>query len=531
MNKLMGAMEGCKPLLLSVFLFLGLTACGLYWYAANDSGSMLALSLVTALLAGAMLYTYLSGRVHFETDLLRVFGAILSLSCAVFAFAFPPFSVPDEFHHFCSSYWMSGFFTGDSDISDSSVFLMRDEDYELYDFFSKNAGDMLRIGISDFAAIEEASSFPMSHEGGKHEVRGYEFTVGSENAFAKIGSVAGVLIARLFGMNGLGVFYFGRLFAALQFVITILASVRLMPFMFGKLAIVGTSLLPMSLHLASSFSYDSGIISLTILLISYLLHLMHSEGLIGMRSMLLLALISAVVAPLKVVYASVLLLVLCIPSSKFSSKKMAFVSKLAVFTAAALSLFVMRASSVGAMASASSGLDYRGAEAGHFYELGYFLAHPLHLFKLLFASFDHFADYYLFTMLGGSLGWLQQDLEAPKFFILIYAVLILIALQPNAYESNCLPVWQRVLFCAIFLIVVLGVMMSMCLGWTFDTEQLILGVQGRYFLPVLPLMLMAFRSQRVHVSLTRPVTLVIVGFSILNMVYITRILSVAITLP
>ena len=293
MNKLMCATEGHKPLLLSVFLFLGLAACGLYWYAVNDSGSMLALSLATALLSAAMLYTYLSGLAHFETDLLRAFGAILSLSCVVFAFAFPPFSVPDEFHHFCSSYWMSGFFTGDSDVSDSSVFLMRNEDYELYDFFSKNAGDMSRIGISDFAAIEEASSFPISHEGGKHEVKGYEFTIGSENAFAKIGSVAGVLIARLFGMNGLGVFYFGRLFAALQFVITILASVRLMPFMFGKLAIVGTSLLPMSLHLASSFSYDSGIISLTILLISFLLHLMHGEGLIGRRSMLLLSIISA----------------------------------------------------------------------------------------------------------------------------------------------------------------------------------------------------------------------------------------------
>lgn len=531
MNKLMRAAENHKPILLSVFLFFGLVASGLYWYAVNDSGKMLALSLAAALLVAVLLYSFLSGRVHFEMNLLRAFGITLSLSCAVFAFAFPPFSVPDEFHHFCSSYWMAGFFTGDSDISDSSVFLMRNEDYELYDLFSKNAGDMARIGISDFAAIDEASRFPASHDGGKHEIKGYEFTVGSENAFAKIGSVAGILIARLFGMNGLGVFYFGRIFAALQFVIIVLASVWLMPFMFGKLAIVGTSLLPMSLHLASSFSYDSGIISLAILLISYLLHLMHGEGLIGPRSVLLLSLISAVVAPLKVVYASVLLLVLCIPSSKFSSKKMAIVSKFAVFAAAAFSLFVMRAASVGAMASASSGLDYRGAEEGHFYELGYFVAHPLHLFKLIFASIDNFADYYLFTMFGGSLGWLQQDLEAPKFFILLYAVLLLVALQPNAYESNCLPVWQRVLFCVIFLIVVLGVMMSMCLGWTFDTEQLILGVQGRYFLPVLPLMLMALRSQRVQVSLARPATLVIVGFSILNMVYIARILSIAITLP
>ena len=89
--KLMSAPEGHKPLLLSALLFLGLTVCGLYWYAVNDSGSMFVLFLAMALLAAVMLHAYLSGRAHFETDLLRAFGMVLSLSCVVFAFAFPPF--------------------------------------------------------------------------------------------------------------------------------------------------------------------------------------------------------------------------------------------------------------------------------------------------------------------------------------------------------------------------------------------------------------------------------------------------------
>lgn len=531
MNRLMKAADNHKPLFLSVFLFLGLVACCLYWYAVNDSKVLLLLSLSSAVMAFVLLYAFLSGRVNFDANLLRSFGITLFFSCLVFVFAFPPFSVPDEFHHFCSSYWMSGLFTGDSDLSDSSSFLMRDEDYEMYELFSKNAGDMSRIGISDFMAIEEAIGFAGHSEGAKREVSGYDFTIGSENAFAKIGSVVGILAARMLGINGIGLFYFGRLFAALQFAITVLAAVKFMPFVFGKLAIVGTALLPMSLHLASSFSYDSGIIGLTVLLISYLLHLMYGKGVVNPRSLLILVVLSAIVAPLKVVYAVVLLLVPCIPSSKFSSKKTAAFSKMLVIGVAVFSLLVMRSASVGAMASASSGLDYRGGESGHFYEFGYFLTHPLHLFKLLFASIDHFADYYLFTMLGGSLGWLQQDLEAPKFFMLFYAVLLLLAIQPNEQEPSCLPVWHRSLFGVIFFIVVLGVMMSMCLGWTFNTEQLILGVQGRYFLPVLPLMLLALRSPRVRVCLSKPVSLVIVVFSILNMVYIARILSIAITLP
>ena len=40
-----------------------------------------------------------------------------------------------------------------------------------------------------------------------------------------------------------------------------------------------------------------------------------------------------------------------------------------------------------------------------------------------------------------------------------------------------------------------GVVLSMWLGWTFVTETVIQGVQGRYFLPLMPLVAGVIRSR------------------------------------
>ena len=68
-------------------------------------------------------------------------------------------------------------------------------------------------------------------------------------------------------------------------------------------------------------------------------------------------------------------------------------------------------------------------------------------------------------------------------------------------------------------------MASMYLGWTFDTEPVILGIQGRYFLPVLPLFMLACRFSSLSFKVDNA-NLVIGAAIVLNCLYMMRTVSI-----
>ena len=71
-------------------------------------------------------------------------------------------------------------------------------------------------------------------------------------------------------------------------------------------------------------------------------------------------------------------------------------------------------------------------------------------------------------------------------------------------------------------------MMSMYIGWTFTTESVIQGVQGRYLLPVLPMLLLTLRGPSIKVDseLTSKLTFGMAGFNIAYLASLTSMIIV-----
>mgnify|MGYP002603659162 FL=1 len=151
--------------------------------------------------------------------------------------------------------------------------------------------------------------------------------------------------------------------------------------------------------------------------------------------------------------------------------------------------------------------------------------------KLFLRTLDTYGAYYVFTMLGGSLAWLQENLEAPALLMAAYAVIGALCMQSDKPDT----MRGRGLFrgtCAVlFCLCAAGIMLSMCIGHTFDTELVIRGVQGRYFLPVLPLLLIALCSNGLVVRWKNPMMLLISSYVVLNVFYMMRFGATALMLP
>lgn len=226
-------------------------------------------------------------------------------------------------------------------------------------------------------------------------------------------------------------------------------------------------------------------------------------------------LLGTAIAPCKVIYATIPLLALAIPTNRFSSKKNSLSFKITLVVCIFLSIVVVRLGSIESPVAVSD-LDMRGTESGHFYNVSFAFENPFAFLALIARTLDAMFDFYLQSLAGGSLGWFQANLILPSFYLI--PVLLLAEQRPDV-SAPSIPRWM--LLAAAF-VSISGSVASMWIGWTFDTEGVIQGVQGRYFLPVLSLILLALKTRLIDVN--RDLKTFTIGFLVcFNVLYLVRI--------
>lgn len=387
----------------------------------------------------------------------------------------------------------------------------------------------------------------------------------------------GVLIGYWLHLGFAATLYLGRLANLLFFAFLAAWAVKRTPV--AKPAFAVAALLPMTLHLAVSYSRDSNLLALCFFFSALLLDLAFGpREHIGWKQLVLPVVLAVLIVPSKVVYLPLAGLILLIPAVRLGRFarwiKGGFLALCAVafllnsgaagaligFTqtsgtaaAGAASLMAQEqaaqepvapesdvqsavqassgeatqsaaqtsggaesasqaadpaeegaaaepsaSSSAAQPASETAGSASEPAAANSFstqedltcFTLPYILSHPLETAELCIRSVVEEGDHYLSTLVGGTLGYfgLDKPLDlAWGWIILLYGLLALAWLCPE--EGGAMPPAARwgTLFIALCCcgLAVLG-----CISWTPTYYETIYGFQGRYFLPVLPLLLL-----------------------------------------
>lgn len=495
----------------------------LYWFGTSDRKVSLLFSVVTmALLAGG----YLAYRLVWAK---RGEGAplfLMALACSglLYMGVFTPFTVPDEVYHFEATYCLSNALMGEGYQSDPVI--MRSDDADLLNELSTT------LRLSDYESVSEGVTQLFVEDATPVEVdTGSSFDLGANPPQVRTFGALGITLARLLQLGPYYLLYLGRLFNLAFFIAISYLAYKITPI--GKNVFAAVCLLPMTQHLAASYSYDAGILCLSFLVTALILRALRREGPITLVECAQIVIAVSLLAPCKVIYSLIALLALFIPSSRFASRRQEIAVKLGCFAiVAAVVLFTRMVSIVnlsGVDATTSTDLDYRGSETGHFYTLSDVLASPIKFFIMYLRTFDSLGSYYLFTMMGTSLGWFQAEIESPALFGVALVLIVLVSACRSDDDDVILPTPVRALCIAIFCVGSLAAMASMLLGWTFNTEQIILGVQGRYFLPYLPVLLLGIRPRRVRIAANTHVA-IIGAMSVIGAIMLTRVFSIALTL-
>ncbi len=519
-----------------------LLAAGLYYATylkdiAQQTGDLLPLKLYGILLPAVLFGVVLSGVLLLgkrDPGLPRLYFVLGLFLGVLFLRVMPGLSAPDEMGHYITAYRLSSRLMGREDLTPvHGLAAVRAADYPLEDLSGVKTPE---IPDDEEPAAEvlgnplRYSTYRTIRDWDQRYPRGEEM-VSSGLADVRTTPVMylpqalGMTAARLLHGNALLLTGLARFLNLFCFLLLTAAAIRQLPF--GKEILFGVGLLPMTLHLAASMSYDAGILGCAFLLTAELLRLAFRADRVRIRDLAGVFLLTAALSPCKMVYSCLVLLFLLIPARKFGSgagaessgKKREMCRKLAVFVlllcVSAGSIALVNSSVIRGYAAASRAeSDIAGTVSettgqliaegdvvtagGEVLRSGYtvseLLHRPLFLLRMVCGTFSLQSREILCDMIGMRLGNLDPLLGAPFFAVLLYLLGLLLLAVKKPEEPVHLTLPEKLWTGTTAVLVLLLTAAAMLLSWTGRDAGIIEGIQGRYFLPVLPLFLMLFEN-------------------------------------
>lgn len=466
-------------------------------------------------------------------SIVKIYPVVMLIFGLGYMYVFPAMSAPDEIAHFISAYKISNKMLGkQATVKDGHV-IIRAQDLWIEDVdgeytFDKSKSEEEKVLIPEegshgkiISSKLEETSYKVFYGKGDSRSNNIYISFSGQNyekaqsLHAPVNTIpsvyflpaTGITVARIMGLNSIYLVLFGRMANLILFIFFGTLGIYFLPKF--KEFIFLVSLLPTTIELAASYSYDAVMISSMIFFVSYVFFLAHEKKEFDIKDLVIVSLIAGLVLPCKMVYFPMLLMLFSIPlyKFKFRGKVDGKIKKenIAFFLASAVVVFlswvfamylVNRTTVVGYSTSNTSSLEWAGEES---YTIGYLLHNKLKAVKLFYNTLLLQLEYYHKTMFGAYLGHADDVVGIPYIGFLVLNIGMIFSVFGETKEKQLL-VKERVLTGISIFFVIFLVLLSMLIAWTPISSEFIEGVSGRYFIPVLLPLLMICRNNKIAIK-------------------------------
>lgn len=382
-------------------------------------------SVITALFA-ALLWSRKGDRMY------RAYAFSAMVLGVMYLAVMPGLSAPDELSHYSTAYRISSnMMLEDPLIRPAGLTAVRAVDYPLEDM----NGVKTPLVPDDEESVPEVLGNPVkqtTYRAVKDWDKRYAFsTKPVASAIPDVHTTPvfylpqaiGFSLARALGLGTMGLLFLGKFLNLCCYVALTALAVRTTPLGKGWFAAAG--LLPMSVSLAASLSYDAGLIGTVFLFTALIFKLAYGAEEIRARELFALCALAALFGPCKLVYAPLILLLWLVPARVFGGggkKLLCFLILLLSLIAAVLAVNadVLEAYFFPAVAeqagNASADMRHAGFTAAELF------SHPLFTLRMLLNSFAACILTWGGEMIGTKLGNLDPLLGASGLQTLFFAL-------------------------------------------------------------------------------------------------------------
>jgi uncharacterized membrane protein len=432
----------------------------------------------------------------------------------VFALATPPFQTPDEPVHFYRAYQISTF-----------DFVINGQGGEL----PKSLGDTVAYTTTSpdisFAANRKymgAKTIRELSADQNNSVKAqYDFVAtAAYPPISYIPQSIGIFMARVLGLSPILMMYAGRLANLAAWIVLFALAIKMMPR--RKWALVFVGLLPMAIFQAVSMGADVMVIGVTALFLAMLLNLAEKKR-VSNKQLLVLLLVAATLALSKQIMVVFLPLILLLPNKVFSSKNRAYLFKAGLILLPLL-LFAL-------WTLISKNTTIIGAAANHqdpAAQIKFALTSPWSFVNVLWNTyFFSWGDGVTRSFIG-TFGWADAPLSELLATLGYIALFVVFVANTGAEDIKKWLSTKQKLIIGFCILAYWGAASAALYAYYSPVGfKIIVGLQGRYFLPLallaIPLMtskwLRASKTGYRNVAVLAPIFLLLVSFITLYVRY------------
>ena len=420
-----------------------------------------------------------------------VLGSGIGILYAVF---WGPYSCPDEYAHISTAYYYSSEMLNQPSLSDKGEVLVREEDmyytpeeaftrrYSYYLYNNWNIGDMV-----DTKNVIKLDRGPLT----------VPFT-------SYLPQIIAITFIRLLGGENVAWLLLGRVFALSVYLALGYIAIKIIPF--AKRAITVLLLTPTSMQVAASFSYDCMLNACSLLFVAYVLFLAYEKKSVRLKDWVILILSSVIMSPIKVIYLALVFLVFLIPNNKMNRNNVkALMSKIALLVTNLLVVLISRITSITYLVETSETNKMVG-EVVKGYDLETIIRNPLKVIVLWVNTIKMKPADWLTECIGGQP--LSSGVVVSWFVVAVMLVICVLGLIVEENERVILAK-GKVVSIIISLIISLALLLTFTLDTTRFIDPWVKGLQGRYFVPVLPLVMLAVQNKCIIVKKSIQVQLMV----------------------
>ena len=395
-------------------------------------------------------------------------------------FLTPPFQVPDEVQHFYRAYQLSGFQVraevqnGDAGgtLPESLPLLVKSGVRTVQSSEYTRNGILYAVTPAPLAKTLKLASIPLNEST-------QQFVAFPGSAFYSplpyLPQALGIALGRLFGLGPLYLFYLGRLFNCLAALALVGLAVNSIPAAEELVMLVG--LLPMSLYLYASLSADAAVISCA-LLFTALSYSASTRGNWKTWELVTAAAAATVFCSVKPVYAP-LLLAGAVPGIFRPGKAAGVIRSHAILLAVAMG------TTAGWLLFARSAMTTPLDGAHPWAQMSLVLYHPTVLARAIGHTLGiGEIDLIFYVETVGVFGWVSVLIQPGVVYLLPlinFVIVWALGIRGTVERSVRHAFWCI----ALVLTSAILVMTAMYLMWTHVAKNIVMGVQGRYFIPAL----------------------------------------------
>jgi len=292
----------------------------------------------------------------------------------------------------------------------------------------------------------------------------------------------GIALAKLFTNSPVIITYVGRIFNMIVCIAVLYFAIKLTPV--GKNIFLVLSILPITVSGIATLSADGLTTSMCFLFIAYILRLAFKQEVrVRKRDLVLLGILTIFISLCKIVYLPLIGLLLIIPKEKWGGRTDKIIKIASLWVLGIISSFMWLS-----IASGVLSIDRNGDSM---IKLAIILENPFRYIQTILYTIPYQIEGYINSMFGGDI-----EYDSILIFHLIPYILMFLTIAVTFMDRKIKEIkmskFQKIIIILVCLAIIFLIFTSLYMQWTEYGVNYVKGVQGRYFIPFLPLIFILF---------------------------------------